>query len=149
MCDKIKHGVLILYTSQNTVQWGTENLRASVTFYSSSWHIMRALIMFIFATGYWTVVLVFVHSCFLKKSAMNFAFSIYSILCKLYTCKMHQLYLKYLSIVKFRRLEFFIQLLTVCIYLSIYLSIPVAPTWSIGYPWNASFHFGFLILDSQ
>jgi hypothetical protein len=24
--------------------------------------------------------------------------------------------------------------------------IPVAPTWSIGHPWNASFHFSFLIL---
>jgi hypothetical protein len=24
-------------------------------------------------------------------------------------------------------------------------SIPVAPTWSIGHPWNASFHFSFLI----
>jgi hypothetical protein len=23
--------------------------------------------------------------------------------------------------------------------------IPVAPTWSIGHPWNASFHFSFLI----
>jgi hypothetical protein len=23
--------------------------------------------------------------------------------------------------------------------------IPIAPTWSIGYPWNISFHFNFLI----
>jgi hypothetical protein len=37
------------------------------------------------------------------------------------------------------------------IYLSTYLAIfvPVAPTWSIGHSWNASFHFSFLILDSQ
>jgi hypothetical protein len=37
------------------------------------------------------------------------------------------------------------------IYPSIYLSIhlPVAPTWSIGHPWNASFHLSFLILDSR
>jgi hypothetical protein len=27
-------------------------------------------------------------------------------------------------------------------------SIPIAPTWSLGHPWNASFHFNFLILDS-
>jgi hypothetical protein len=26
---------------------------------------------------------------------------------------------------------------------------PVAPIWSIGHPWNALFHFSFLILDSQ
>jgi hypothetical protein len=26
-----------------------------------------------------------------------------------------------------------------------YLSIPGAPTWSIGHPWNASFRFSFLI----
>jgi hypothetical protein len=26
------------------------------------------------------------------------------------------------------------------------VSIPVAPTWSTGHPWNASFHFSFLIL---
>jgi hypothetical protein len=25
------------------------------------------------------------------------------------------------------------------------LFIPVAPTWSMGHPWNASFHFSFLI----
>jgi hypothetical protein len=24
-----------------------------------------------------------------------------------------------------------------------------SPTWSIGHPWNASFHFSFLILDSR
>jgi hypothetical protein len=34
--------------------------------------------------------------------------------------------------------------LSVCLS-SIYLSL-VAPTWSIGHPWNASFHFSFLIL---
>jgi hypothetical protein len=32
-------------------------------------------------------------------------------------------------------------------YLSIF--VPDAPTWSIGYPWNASFRFSFLILDSR
>jgi hypothetical protein len=37
--------------------------------------------------------------------------------------------------------------LSVC--LSIYLSIHVARTWRIGHPWNASFHFSFLILDSR
>jgi hypothetical protein len=34
-------------------------------------------------------------------------------------------------------------------YLSIYLSIPVALTWNLGHLWNTSFHFNFLILDSQ
>jgi hypothetical protein len=29
------------------------------------------------------------------------------------------------------------------IYLSLSIFIPVAPTWSIGHPWNASFHFSF------
>jgi hypothetical protein len=28
-------------------------------------------------------------------------------------------------------------------------SIPVAPSWSVGHPWNASFHFSFLILHSR
>jgi hypothetical protein len=34
---------------------------------------------------------------------------------------------------------------------SIHLSlfIPVAPTWSIGHPSTALFHFGYLILDSR
>jgi hypothetical protein len=34
--------------------------------------------------------------------------------------------------------------------ISIYrsISIPVAPTWSIGHPGNASFHFSFLITSS-
>jgi hypothetical protein len=31
-----------------------------------------------------------------------------------------------------------------CIYL--YLSVPVAPIWSIEHPWNALLHFSFLIL---
>jgi hypothetical protein len=31
---------------------------------------------------------------------------------------------------------------------SIYLYIPVAPTWSIGHPWNAWSYFSFLILDN-
>jgi hypothetical protein len=26
---------------------------------------------------------------------------------------------------------------------------PVAPTWSIGHPWNAPFHFSFLISDRR
>jgi hypothetical protein len=34
-------------------------------------------------------------------------------------------------------------------YLPTHLPIPAAPTWSIGHPWNASFHFSFLILDSR
>jgi hypothetical protein len=29
------------------------------------------------------------------------------------------------------------------------LSISVAPTWSSGNSWNASFHFSFLIVDSR
>jgi hypothetical protein len=29
------------------------------------------------------------------------------------------------------------------------LSIPVVPTWRIGHPWDATFHFSFLILDSR
>jgi hypothetical protein len=32
---------------------------------------------------------------------------------------------------------------------SIHPSIPVAPTLSIGHPWNALFHSSFLILDSR
>jgi hypothetical protein len=32
-------------------------------------------------------------------------------------------------------------------YLSAYISIPVAATWSIGHLWNALFHFSLLILD--
>jgi hypothetical protein len=32
------------------------------------------------------------------------------------------------------------------VHLSIYLSIYVAPTWSIGHPWNVLFHFSFLNL---
>jgi hypothetical protein len=34
-------------------------------------------------------------------------------------------------------------------YLPIYVANPVAPTWSIMYPWNASLYFSFLILDSR
>jgi hypothetical protein len=34
-------------------------------------------------------------------------------------------------------------------HLPTYLPIPVASTWSIGHPWNASFHFSFLTLDSR
>jgi hypothetical protein len=38
--------------------------------------------------------------------------------------------------------------LSIC--LSVYLSIyPVAPTWSMGHPWNALCHFSFLLLDSR
>jgi hypothetical protein len=33
------------------------------------------------------------------------------------------------------------------LYLSVF--IPVVPTWSIGHPWNASFHFSVLILDDR
>jgi hypothetical protein len=29
------------------------------------------------------------------------------------------------------------------------ISIPLASTWSIGHPWNASFHFSFLIIDRR
>jgi hypothetical protein len=32
-------------------------------------------------------------------------------------------------------------------YLSIF--VPVAPTWSTGHPWNASFHFSFLNLNCR
>jgi hypothetical protein len=32
------------------------------------------------------------------------------------------------------------------IYPSLFLLLPL---WSIGHPWNASFHFSFLILDSR
>jgi hypothetical protein len=31
-------------------------------------------------------------------------------------------------------------------YLLLSIFVPVAPTWSIGHPWNASFHFSFVIL---
>jgi hypothetical protein len=34
-------------------------------------------------------------------------------------------------------------------HLTSHAPIPVAPTWSIGHPWNASFHFSFWILDSR
>jgi hypothetical protein len=30
-----------------------------------------------------------------------------------------------------------------------YVFIPVAPTWSIGHPWNTLFHFSFLILGQS
>jgi hypothetical protein len=33
--------------------------------------------------------------------------------------------------------------------LSVYLSIPVVPTWSKGHPGSVSFQFSFLILDSR
>jgi hypothetical protein len=27
--------------------------------------------------------------------------------------------------------------------------VPAAPTWNMRHPWNASFHFSFLILESR
>jgi hypothetical protein len=35
----------------------------------------------------------------------------------------------------------------ICLYLSVF--VPDTPTLSIRHPWNVSFHFSFLILDSQ
>jgi hypothetical protein len=40
-----------------------------------------------------------------------------------------------------------INCLSICLS-TYYLFIPVAPTWSIGHPWNPSFRFSFLTFDS-
>jgi hypothetical protein len=37
----------------------------------------------------------------------------------------------------------------ILIFYSLFMSCPVAPTSSRGRPWNASFHFSFLMLDSR
>jgi hypothetical protein len=40
--------------------------------------------------------------------------------------------------------------LSLSVSLSLSLSVfPVAPTWSVGHPWNALFHFSFLILKQS